>query len=99
MTTVFDELLSRFRAFLGGFGQQPVRDFSRDIDWSMPARKLEPRGLPCLAHLGRATAIAGEQASPLARLLVTAFTFRGDKVRIISARKASASERRGYLRR
>jgi hypothetical protein len=69
VTTVFDELLSRFRAFLAGFGQQPVRGFSRDIDWSMPARKLEPRGLPCLAHLGRATAIAGEQASPLARLL------------------------------
>ena len=37
--------------------------------------------------------------SPLARLLVTVFTFRGDKVRVISARKASASECRGYLQR
>jgi hypothetical protein len=69
VSTVFDELLSRFRTFLAGFGQQPVHGFSQDIDWSMPARKLEPRGLPCLAHLGRAAAIAGEQARPLARLL------------------------------
>lgn len=69
MSTVFDELLSRFRTFLADVAQQPVRGFFHDIDWSMPARKLDPRSLPCLAHLGRAAAIAGEQSRPLARLL------------------------------
>jgi uncharacterized DUF497 family protein len=37
--------------------------------------------------------------SPLARLLVTVFTFRGDKVRIVSARKATSSECRHYRQR
>lgn len=33
---------------------------------------------------------------PMGRILVTAFTFRGERVRIISARKASNAERRQY---
>ena len=36
---------------------------------------------------------------PMFRILVTVFTFRGDKVRIISARKATATERRPYRQR
>jgi uncharacterized protein len=35
----------------------------------------------------------------MARILVTVFTLRGDKVRIISARKASLTERRLYRQR
>ena len=69
VATVFDELLSTFRSFLGAFGREPVRGFSAEIDWRMPARKLGARGLACLAHLGRAARIAGEEARPLARLL------------------------------
>ena len=75
VATVFDELLSGFRSFLTGFGREPVRGFLSEIDWNMPARKLEPHGLPCLAHLDRAERIAGEQAKPLARLLAAR---RGD---------------------
>jgi uncharacterized DUF497 family protein len=37
--------------------------------------------------------------SPRARILVTVFSFRGDKARIISARKASLTERRLYRQR
>lgn len=32
----------------------------------------------------------------IGRLLVTVFTFRGDRIRIVSSRKASRSERRRY---
>jgi len=35
----------------------------------------------------------------LGRVLVVVFTFRGDKIRIISARKATKRERRAYERR
>jgi quercetin dioxygenase-like cupin family protein len=69
VSTVFDDLLSGVRSFLGGFGEQPARGFIGAIDWSMPARELAPRGLPCLAHLGRAAEIAGDEGKPLARLL------------------------------
>jgi uncharacterized DUF497 family protein len=33
------------------------------------------------------------------RVLVTVFTYRGARVRIISSRKATRSERRGYVQR
>jgi hypothetical protein len=69
VASVFDELLSGFRNFLAGFDREPARGFFDGIDWTMPARKLEPRGLPCLAHLGRIARIAGEEAKPLARFL------------------------------
>ena len=35
-------------------------------------------------------------ADALGRVLVVAYTWRGDRLRIISARKASPSERRAY---
>jgi uncharacterized protein len=35
---------------------------------------------------------------PVARILVVVFTFRGERVRIISARKANSTERRLYRR-
>jgi mannose-6-phosphate isomerase-like protein (cupin superfamily) len=69
VTTVFDELLSTFQRFLRAFDRQPLRGFSAEIDWNMPARKLGARGLACLAHLGRAARIASDEAKPIARLL------------------------------
>ena len=36
---------------------------------------------------------------PLNRILVVAYTWRGDTIRIISARKATAAERKGYIER
>jgi quercetin dioxygenase-like cupin family protein len=57
------------RSFLAGFGEQPARGFIGAIDWSMPARDIAPRSLPCLAHLGRAAEIAGDAGRPLAKLL------------------------------
>ncbi|MGH8611383.1 MAG: BrnT family toxin [Gammaproteobacteria bacterium] len=35
---------------------------------------------------------------PLGRLLVVVYTFRGEKIRVISARRATPSERRTYER-
>ena len=69
MSTVFDELLSGVKSYLSGFEGKAARDFSASVDWSMPARKLAPCSLPCLAHLDRASAIADEESKPLARLL------------------------------
>ena len=67
VSTVFDELLSGVKSFLAGFGGEPARSFIDGIDWAMPARKLVPRGLPCLVHLDRAAEIAGDESRPLAR--------------------------------
>lgn len=67
--TVFDELLSGVKGFLAGFDEAAARSFAAGVDWSMPARKLAPHGLPCLVHLDRAAEIAGEEDRPLARLL------------------------------
>ena len=69
MSTVFDELLSGVRSFLAGFGEEVARSFAADVNWAMPGRELPPRGLPCLAHIPRAAAIAGKGSRPLARLL------------------------------
>lgn len=69
MATIFDELLSSVKSYLAGFGEDAARNFAADIDWSMPARKLEPRPLPCLVHLDRAAEVAGTESRPLAALL------------------------------
>ena len=69
MATVFDDLLSAFRIFLNGFDREPVRGFAAGIEWSMPARMLEPNALACLDHLGGAADIASPAARPLAGLL------------------------------
>ncbi|MCX7303269.1 MAG: dimethylsulfonioproprionate lyase family protein [Hyphomicrobiales bacterium] len=65
----FDALLAGVKTFLAGYGGEPARGFIEGIGWSMPPRLLAPRGLPCLAHLGRAAEIAGDDARPLVRLL------------------------------
>lgn len=69
MGTVFDELLSGVKSYLAGFGEEPARSFVQGIDWSMPPRKLAPRGLPCLVHLDRAAETARGEAGSLARFL------------------------------
>ncbi len=69
MSTVFDELLSGITSFLAGFGEEAARSFVSSVDWVMPARKLAPRGLPCLIHLNRTASLAGQESKALARLL------------------------------
>ncbi len=69
MNTVFDELLSGVKSFLAGFDDRDARSFTAGVDWSMPARTLSPRPLPCLVHLDRAAAIAGAGSQPLVRFL------------------------------
>jgi hypothetical protein len=67
--TTFDELLQRFHDYLETFDDALVRDAVARIDWDMPARPLQPHGLPCLRHLDRIVEIAPAGAKPLARLL------------------------------
>ena len=69
MTTIFDELLRSFREYLAVFGDEALRGFAGGIDWSMPARPLEPNPLACLAHLDRAAELAPRKAQRLAGLL------------------------------
>jgi quercetin dioxygenase-like cupin family protein len=66
---VFQELLTGVRAFLSSYAEEPARSFIAGIDWTMAARELAPRGLPCLVHLDRAAEIAGDDARPLVRML------------------------------
>ena len=69
VSTVFNELLSGVKGFLAGFGEEPAHGFVRAIDWTMPARSLPPRGLPCLVHLARAAALVDDRSRPLTQLL------------------------------
>ena len=60
----------------------------------------DPRALtmpdPDAVHEERFIALA---AGPTGRVLVTVFTYVGSNIRIISARRASPGERKGYERR
>ncbi|TIX08409.1 MAG: transcriptional regulator, partial [Mesorhizobium sp.] len=47
MTTVFDELLDRFHAYLRTVDSALVSDAVARIDWGMPVRPLQPRRLAC----------------------------------------------------
>ena len=69
MGVVSQELLAGVRGFLSSYAQEPARGFIAGIDWTMAARELAPRGLPCLVHLDRAAAIAGDEGKPLAAFL------------------------------
>jgi len=66
---VFQELLTCVRAFLSSHAQEPARGFIDGVDWTMASCELAPRGLPCLVHLDRAAAIAGDEGKPLAAFL------------------------------
>jgi hypothetical protein len=65
--TIFDELLSAFRLYVEGL--PGAAGFAASIDWAMPARTVEPKGLACLRHLDRLTASAGEPAQRLVGVL------------------------------
>jgi hypothetical protein len=65
--TIFDELLSAFRSYVEGLPS--AADFTGSIDWAMPLRPAEPKGLPCLRHLDRLTASAGETERRLVDVL------------------------------
>jgi hypothetical protein len=69
VTTKFDELLGRFRAYLSSVDHALVRDAVARIGWDMPARTLEPHPLNCLRHLDRAAELAPPDAKPLVQLL------------------------------
>lgn len=63
------QLLLKTRAFLdrveGGF----VQAFTNGMDWSMDERSLEPSKLPCLSHLDRIAAMAGDEPNDLSVFL------------------------------
>ncbi|MBZ9676086.1 dimethylsulfonioproprionate lyase family protein [Mesorhizobium sp. ES1-1] len=67
MTTSFDELLGRFRAYLASVDDAMVRDVVARIGWEAPSRSLEPHPLACLRHLDRAAAVASPDAKKLVR--------------------------------
>ena len=69
MTTNFDELLERFRAYLWTFDDGLVRDAVARIAWDMPPRPLEPHPLGCLRQLDHIVELAPAIARPLAQLL------------------------------
>lgn len=69
MSTNSNELLEHFRTYLETFEEALVRDAVAGIGWDMPARPLEPHGLPCLGYLDRVAELAPPNARPLARFL------------------------------
>ncbi len=69
LTTIFDELLGGFQAYLSGIESAPVGDFLGGIDWNMPLRNLGAHRLPCLAHLPRLAEIAEPGEHRIAGLL------------------------------
>ncbi|BCM20220.1 dimethylsulfonioproprionate lyase family protein [Mesorhizobium sp. J8] len=69
MPTIFDDLLERFQAYLGGVDSDLVADEVARIGWDMSARALESRVLGCLRYLDRIAALAPADAKPLARFL------------------------------
>lgn len=70
MTTNFDELLAAFRSYLQDCSANPVvTSFLAEIDWSMPARTLEPNAVACSVLLDRAIILASDATRPLTELL------------------------------
>lgn len=65
----FEALLEAFHAFLQLEEASLARDAAASVDWTMPARPLEPKTVPCIRHLGRIGEIAPAAAQPLVRLL------------------------------
>ncbi|MEZ2333580.1 dimethylsulfonioproprionate lyase family protein [Mesorhizobium sp. RCC_202] len=69
MPTIFDALLREFRGYLKSVEGAVVRGAVAAIDWTMPARSLEPHGLACLHHLDRIAELAPPAIQPLVRLV------------------------------
>jgi len=57
--TNFDELLAAFRAYVDS--RPDAAGFAAAIDWAMPARLVDAKSLPCLGHLDRLAAVAGDR--------------------------------------
>jgi quercetin dioxygenase-like cupin family protein len=66
VTTIFDELLGRFRDALATCDDQILADFMAGFDWKMPARAFAPNSLACLRHLDRAAELSPASLHPLA---------------------------------
>ncbi|HVW57478.1 MAG TPA: dimethylsulfonioproprionate lyase family protein [Rhizobiaceae bacterium] len=64
------QLLDTTRSYLAGRDDRLVNDFVATLDWAREPRRLDPRPLPCLSHLGDVLAHAGEKERPLVRLIV-----------------------------
>jgi len=75
VTTVFDELLDRFHAYLRAVDSALVGDAVARIDWDMPARPLQPSPLACLRYLDRIAELAPQDIRRLARFVAE---HRGD---------------------
>ena len=68
-----DRLLAAFRAYLAGLQRGLVSEFVDAIDWTMPARVLPARPLPCTAYLADvATAASTPEQVLLAQLAANA---------------------------
>jgi hypothetical protein len=66
---IAQELLDKTRSYLAARQNGLVDDFIGPMDWAMKPRRINPRPLPCLAHLDAVLAHAGQKEGPLARLL------------------------------
>jgi hypothetical protein len=62
-------LLAKTREYLTGFAEPMLARFLEGVDWSMEERPLPAKPLPCLHHLDRTSAIAGEGGRGIVRLL------------------------------
>jgi hypothetical protein len=67
---IIQELLDRTRFYLAEKDDRLVNDFIATLDWAMEPRRLDPRSLPCVAHLGNVLTHVGETERPPVRLIV-----------------------------
>jgi len=66
---IIQELLDRTRTCLAEKDDRLIDDFIAALDWTMAPRRLDPRPLACLSHLGDVVAHAGENEQPLVRFI------------------------------
>lgn len=64
------QLLDQTRSYLAERGDRLVDSFIGPLDWAMEPRRLDPRPLPCLSHLGGALAHSGATERYLVRFIV-----------------------------
>ncbi|MDH6232682.1 hypothetical protein M2281_003281 [Mesorhizobium soli] len=69
MTTIFEELLDRFRDAQATVEDERLRDFTSSLCWSMPQRSLEPNVLKSSILLDRTTELSSPSFRPLAALV------------------------------
>jgi hypothetical protein len=69
VTTIFEELLDRFRDAQATVEDERLRDFTSSLGWSMPQRSLEPNVLKSSILLDRTTELSSPSFRPLAALV------------------------------